>query len=323
MATKTDTPLNFNFDTGVPEKSNSDIKKINIVNTESYQPTPEIVSHTPFDRDERFSLIKAESSFVEIKNTLLSMHKNAQTIDVKDPISNNTAMEMLVQCKALVKMADKIKNNIPAYKTAAEFKSGVDTFVREQLRKPIEKIESLINPKVSSYQRAQAELQRRIDQKAAEAESQRIAAATKIAEAEAKRIYEQKLKDAEELQKRLNKEADKAGVERVHVETPEFIEPEISIAPSLVTPIVKQTEKVTTDQGKATVTSKWVCVIVNPDKVPREYCMPDQKALDNAVESGIREISGCKIEEKFEAKVRMSSKRSVSPFGSGDDNESF
>jgi hypothetical protein len=50
--------------------------------------------------------------------------------------------------------------------------------------------------------------------------------------------------------------------------------------------------------------------------------MPDQKALDNAVESGIREISGCKIEEKFEAKVRMSSKRSGNPFG-GDNNESF
>jgi len=322
MAKKTDTPLNFNFDTGVPETSDSDIKKMSTVDKEFSRPSPELVNQTPFDRDERFSLIKAESSFVEIKNTLLSMHKNAQTIDVKDPISNNTAMEMLVQCKALVKMADKIKNNIPAYNAAAEFKSGVDTFVREQLRKPIEKIESLINPKVSSYQRAQAELQRRIAQKQAEEEAKRIAEEVKKAEAEAKRIYEQKLKDAEELQKRLNKEADKAGVERVHVETPEFIEPEVSIAPSLVTPIVKQTEKVTTDQGKATVTSKWVCVVIDSDKVPREYCMPDQKALDNAVESGIREISGCKIEEKFEAKVRMSSKRSGNPFGS-DNNESF
>ena len=49
--------------------------------------------------------------------------------------------------------------------------------------------------------------------------------------------------------------------------------------------------------------------------MPREYCQPNQKVLDAAVEAGIRKINGCKIEEVFEAAVRMSSKRTQVPFG--------
>lgn len=276
--------------------------------------SPQIVQQTPFDQDERFSLVKAELSFVAIKDKLALMHKNAHAIDVKDVESNNTAMEMLVQCRAFIKSADKTKDNIPAYKIAAKFKSGVDTFIREQLRKPIEKIESLIKPKVGSYQKAQAELQRRIEQKNAEIERKRVEAENKKIKEAALKAHEKKVKKDEALQQKLNKEADKAGVERVQVDTPEFEEPE-AVEPSAITPIVKQTEKVTTAQGTNVIKPRFVCIIIDPDKVPREYCQPNQKALDTAVEAGARSINGCKIEEKFEAKVRISSVKKSQMFG--------
>ena len=278
---------------------------------------PQVVQQTPFDQDERFSLIKAELSFAEISDKLTAMRDNAISIDVKDAESNNTAMEMLVQCRALIKAADKAKQGIAAYKVASRFKNGVDTFVREKLRKPIEQMERILNPKIGSYQKAQAELQRRIDQKNAEIERKRVEEETKKREKEAQKEHEKKLKEAEELQAKLNKEADKEGVDRVQVNTPEFVEPEI-ITPSAVTPITRKTEAIKTDQGKATVKSRWTCIVFDADKVPREYCQPNQRALDAAVETGIRKINGCKIEEIFVSTVRMSSRRPQAPFGADD-----
>lgn len=304
---KADVPLNFDFGDVPPPDTEVKFTK------------PEIVNQTPFDQDERFSIVKAEQSFVTIKNKLLTMSARAKLLDVKDDATNTVAMEMLVQCKALVKTADKHRKDIPAYKVASEFKSGVDTFIREQLKKPIEKIEKLINPKVSSYQKAQAELQRRIERKKAIEESERIAIETREAEEKAQIEYDRKVKEAQELQEKLNKDADTAGVERVQVDIPEPEDPEVVI-PSCVAPIIKRDEKVTTDQGKATVASKWVCKIITPDKVARVYCEPSQRILDEVVAAGEREIQGCSIEEVFEAKVRMSSKRRQSPFGGEDNN---
>ena len=309
---------NLNFDFTII--NSDDIAKPTLGDVDTgHNIATEVVQQTPFDQDERFSLVKAEQSFTVIKNKLSIMYKNAVALDIKDSDTNTTAMEMLVQCRALIKATDKAKKGIPAYNAAAKFKSGVDTFIREQLKKPIEKIERLINPKIGSYQKAQAELQRRIDQKNAEIERKRVEEETKKAEEIARKAYKKKLEEDAALQKKLNKEADVAGVERVKVDTPEFIEPE-TIVPSIITPIVKQTEKVMTDQGKATVKSKWICIIINPDKVPRGYCQPNQKSLDAAVEAGARQINGCRIEEKFEPKVRLSSAKKQNM---ADDNDSF
>lgn len=296
-------PLNFDFSSNRTAANSSFVPPAT-----TKEPEAEVVNQTPFDQDERFSLVKAELSFVAIKDKLFEMDKKAKALDVKDDGTNTTAMEMLVQCRALVKVTDKAKEGIPAYIAAAKFKSGMDTFIREGIKKPIERIERLINPKVGSYQKAQAELKRRIAQKEAKEEADRVAKTAKEANEKAKKELEKKTKEAEELQKKLNKEADKAGVLRVQVNMPEIEIPEV-VAPSGVAPIVKQTEKVKTGQGTSTIKSSWVCVVEDPFKVPRKYCVPDQKLLDVATEGGTREIPGCRIEEKFEAKVRISSKR--------------
>ncbi|MBW2596743.1 MAG: hypothetical protein JRC93_12400 [Deltaproteobacteria bacterium] len=84
---------------------------------------------------------------------------------------------------------------------------------------------------------------------------------------------------AEKRQKELNDEADAAGVERV--ELPQ-------------TPIDKG-EKVQTrtESGSSlSITLEWKGVVVDPVKVERSLCSPDQKKVDEAVKAGLRESPG-------------------------------
>lgn len=46
---------------------------------------------------------------------------------------------------------------------------------------------------------------------------------------------------------------------------------------------------------------QWVGEIEDGEKVPREYCVPDQKLINQAVRMGVREIPGVKIFEKVSA----------------------
>jgi len=92
------------------------------------------------------------------------------------------------------------------------------------------------------------------------------------------------------LQAVLDKEAKKKGIE----------------APQVVVPVVPPTPTTTrTEDGTASVIKKWKGHIVNPDLVPREYCEPSQKLVDQAVRAGVREIPGCEVKEEAEIRVRL------------------
>jgi hypothetical protein len=47
--------------------------------------------------------------------------------------------------------------------------------------------------------------------------------------------------------------------------------------------------------GESRTTRRWVFVIVNEKEVPREYLTTNDKKIDEAIKSGIREIRGLKI----------------------------
>ena len=51
--------------------------------------------------------------------------------------------------------------------------------------------------------------------------------------------------------------------------------------------------------GTASFIPVWTATIVDPDKVPREFCCPDERKIREAVKGphGLREIAGCTIEE--------------------------
>lgn len=93
--------------------------------------------------------------------------------------------------------------------------------------------------------------------------------------------------EAAKLQAKLNAEAKATKTDPVQVVIPK--------APVAVGPI-------RSENGKAVIATKWVCIITDPALVPRAYCEPVQKLLNDAVRAGIREIPGCKIEEQSTAR---------------------
>ncbi len=107
----------------------------------------------------------------------------------------------------------------------------------------------------------------------------------------ARRKAEQEARDAAAaLQKKVDEEAWAMGVESVKVDAP----------------VIPKAEKVVrSETGSAASSIKhWVCTIVDPGLVPREYCEPVMKLLNDAVRMGAREIPGCVIEEKVDVRIR-------------------
>ncbi len=283
--------MKLNFDFGNKETDNkAEVKE------------PEVVEKTPFDH---FDIEAAKVNFVDFENQLSDMRGKASELKITDDSTLETAMQMLIQCKTIVKHAEDAKNILPAFKVARQFKNGVDKFIRERLKKPVGLLEGIIRPKVNSYQQAQAEIERRIAQKKAEEDAKKAKEEAEAAQKEADEKHQQELDDAVALQEKLNKQADEAKVDRVSVpipEKPEEIDPIIE-APA---PVVEKIDKVKTSHGSAKVESVWICEIVEPIKVPTVYRVVDQKMLDIAVKNGAREIPGCKIYESFDPKVRLS-----------------
>lgn len=77
-------------------------------------------------------------------------------------------------------------------------------------------------------------------------------------------------------------------------------------APTVVAQVFEQTNNITrTESGASSYQVKnWVCTVIDPAAVPREFCEPIKKLLDDAVKQGLREIAGCKIEEVSSTRFR-------------------
>lgn len=89
------------------------------------------------------------------------------------------------------------------------------------------------------------------------------------------------------LQEKLNKQAKEDGVEEVTVIPIKAPKPETVIH--------------TAGGHSQYLRKQWVGEIEDGEKVPREYCIPDQKLINQAVRMGVREIPGVKIFEKVSA----------------------
>ena len=97
---------------------------------------------------------------------------------------------------------------------------------------------------------------------------------------------EKKRREAEEELKKTQEELNKK-YEGTGKEAPQIQEQ---------LPVQSQAEKtVRTEHGSLHTRHEIKCIIVDPAKVPREYCEPVQKLLNEAVKRGIREIPGCEI----------------------------
>ena len=93
--------------------------------------------------------------------------------------------------------------------------------------------------------------------------------------------------EAVKLQKKLDAQSEKLGVE----------------APIVAEVKPKKAETVIPTAGGHSqhLRKQWVGEIEDPKKIPHEYCVPDQKLINQAVKMGTREIPGVKIYEKVSA----------------------
>ena len=109
-------------------------------------------------------------------------------------------------------------------------------------------------------------------------------------EVERRKQEEAAKKAAAELQKKIDEEAKQAGV----------------TAPVVQAPVIETPKTVTrTETGTSSYQVKrWICTVLDSALVPREYCEPSKKLLDEAVKHGFREIAGCRIEEISETRFR-------------------
>lgn len=278
--------------------------------------TGEIVDQTPFDNEYLVSLDveRAKLTFSDIQNQMSELKKKATDIKITDKDTHETAQQMLIQCRVLLKSVDENRLNMPAYKKASEFKSAVDKFLRENIKNIITNIQNkILPPKISEFHKAEAELERRIQAKKAAEEEERLRK-EREKEAEARREKQEKDKaDAETRQKQLDEIAKKEGVEGVQiiipeVQTKEQIEAELPIDQQPVFE-TEEDKKSVTDYGTAKIEPEWVLKeIVNPDKVPRGYCSPDERKIKEAIKSGVRIIEGCIIEQEYKSKIRVKSR---------------
>lgn len=77
-------------------------------------------------------------------------------------------------------------------------------------------------------------------------------------------------------------------------------------APKVIAPVAAAAPKVTrTDNGVSAHTRKvWKCEVTDESQVPRDFCVPSQTLLNEAVKKGVREIPGCRIFEDVQTVLR-------------------
>lgn len=189
------------------------------------------------------------------------MVKSAELIVVKDEESNKLAVSFGGEVKKIAKLIEARKKEVTA--DASDFVKAVNGFCKIFTDK-LTGIEGGLKKKISDYS-AKVELERRKQEEIAR-------------------------KAAIELQKKIDKDAKKAGVE----------------APTVPAPVIPKQETVTrTETGtSAFQVKRWVCTVNDPAQVPREFCEPSTKLLNDAVKQGVRTIAGCTIEEKAETRFR-------------------
>jgi hypothetical protein len=103
-------------------------------------------------------------------------------------------------------------------------------------------------------------------------------------------------KAARELQAKLDKEAAEANA-KAKADNPEA---KVIVAPQVPEPIVPKESKITrTETGTSSYQRKvWKAEVTDDSLVPREYCSPDIKKINDAVKMGTREIPGVRIWEE-------------------------
>jgi len=184
---------------------------------------------------------------------------------IKDNETNKLAVEMGLQAKKLAVRLEKIRKDFVEPHNL--YLKEINNFFHE-VADPLTAIVHDLGRKTASYR--QLLENERLKQEAAEAKARK------------------------DLQDKLDKEAAEATKKGEGFKAVTILAPVTAPVPTVTR----------TEEGSASQRKKWVCKIVDPTKIPFEYCRPDQRLLDESVRNGVRAIPGCEIYQEFITQFR-------------------
>ena len=237
-------------------------------------------------------------SLMPFEEICRAMLQAGQALSVTDDDSYKAAVSQVSENKRLIKELDlsykgfvtPYNNHVTAirnlFKRLTDYLKRNDEILRQKMTAHLQKQKLERQRKEAEQREANRRLQEQLD---AEAAAQKEAAANIIQTA----------------QEKLEQETDpgaRATLERTIAEETAVLE----IAAPIVPPVAIEQASITrVAEGAAYTKDKWKVRIIDPDKVPREYCDPSMKKLNAAVKGGARHIDGCEIYEDLELNVKV------------------
>lgn len=97
-------------------------------------------------------------------------------------------------------------------------------------------------------------------------------------------------KEQQKLQKQLDDSAKKTGTEPVKL--------------PVAAPAIAEPKPIRTEAASAKIESEWCYRIKNISRIPRAYMIVNDRAIKQAIKSGVRKIAGLEIYEETKTKIR-------------------
>jgi len=223
--------------------------------------------YVPATTTSTLSLESVKPDFTPYLKRIDEMAADANALEVEGEESLKIAVSLGGEAKKIAKAVDKKRREV--IESPSEFVKSVNGFCR-QFTDSLNKIEAVLKRKISNYQ-YQQELERRKREE--------------IARKATKELQEKLKREVEEA----NRKAKDADASAEEIKAPVVQEP---ILP-------KETGVIRTETGTSAHQRKvWKAEITDDNLVPREYCIPDIKKINEAVRMGVREITGVRIFEE-------------------------
>lgn len=247
------------------------------------------------------SLMSVKPQFAQYVAATEKMALDAAAININNEDGLKFAVALGGEAKKIVKAIESRKKDVTA--DASEYVKSVNGFCKIFTDK-LGLIETTLKQKITAYQ-IKVELERRKQEEAARKAAKELQAKIDAEAAEANR------KTREEAARKAEEEAIAKNASDMEIAAAkkaaedEAAKHEIA-APQLPDMVIPKQETVTrTETGTSSYQVKtWKCYVQSPDLVPREYCVPDGRLLNQAVKQGIREIPGCSIVEENSTRFR-------------------
>jgi hypothetical protein len=219
--------------------------------------------------DTALDIAEARQSMAVYDAEVDGMVSEAKVLVVSNPEAAQAAVALAGQAKALGKKIEAVR--VKAIEEPMAYVKQVNALARFFLDRLV------LDAKKTNQESVEGILKKKIGDYQYKAE---------LARREAERMAQEEVKA---LQARLDAEAAKTGIE----------------APTVVAPVIQQEKVIRSETGASSHSrTTWKGEIVDAASVPREYCSPDQKKINEAIKMGVREIPGVRIFEDVQTILR-------------------